>query len=396
MSFAKKKVTILGATGSIGTSTIDVILSNSQSFEVYGVTANNNVKSLAQLAIKTNAKKAVIADRSLLPDLQELLSGYSIVCKGGAEEIEILAREPVDFIMAAIMGFAGLRAIIAGLEQGTTVAIANKEPLVAAGQMIMDCAKKNNAQILPVDSEHNAIFQVFEKENRQEIEKIILTASGGPFLNWSKEDIEKATPEQAIKHPNWEMGKKISVDSATMMNKALEVIEAHHLFDMPPEQIDVIIHPQSVIHSMVSYKDGSILSQMGASDMRTPIAYALSYPKRMDSHGSKLNFSELLELTLIKPDTKKFPALTYAYEAISLGQNACISLNAANEVAVDLFLQNKIAFVDITKAVAHALEVIYPKLTPKEPKTVAQIEKLDNTVRQFTKEFLLETKNSEA
>ncbi len=377
----KKKISILGVTGSVGQSTIDVILSSPESFDIHAITANENIDLLASSAIRLNAKKVVIANSLLKNDLSKLLQNHGIEVLSGKENIEKVSGEAVDLVVAAIMGFAGLRPIIKALEQGTNVAIANKEPLVAAGQYIMDLARKNNAKILPVDSEHNAIFQVLEEHNRSAIDKIILTASGGPFLNWSKEDINKASPEQAIAHPNWSMGKKISVDSASMMNKALEIIEAHHLFSMPANKIDVVIHPQSVIHSMVSYVDGSVLSQMGASDMRTPIAYALGYPKRIESAGDRLDFTKLSKLNFITPDFDKFPALLYAYKCLNMGQGACIALNAANEVAVDWFLSNKITFEDIIKIVSYAVDELYPEIKINSLKTIEDIENLDNTVR---------------
>ncbi len=384
---SKKKITILGVTGSIGQSTMDVILSAPEMFDVQAISAHRNVRRLAEAAIKLQAKQAIIADETQESALQNLLESHNIEVLTGAKAIEEAARTPVDLLMAAIMGFAGLRPILRALEQGTNVAIANKEPLVAAGALIMETARKNNAKIIPVDSEHNAIFQVLEEHNRPAIDKIILTASGGPFLNWSAEDIAAATPEQAIAHPNWTMGKKISVDSATMMNKALEVIEAVHLFNMPPDMIGVLIHPQSTIHSMVSYIDGSILSQMGASDMRTPIAYALAWPQRMDSAGNKLDLKTLSELTFQQPDFEKFPALSYAYKCIKLGQGACIALNAANEVAVDLFLNGKIGFSDIMKSVVYAVDEFYPEISTITLKTVEDIEELDNTVRQAVERY---------
>jgi len=336
----------------------------------------------------------VIADESLKAALSALLSHTDIAVKSGQKAIEQAASEDVDLIMAAIMGFAGLRPIIKAIESGTNIAIANKEPLVAAGEMIMNLAKKTGAKILPVDSEHNAIFQVFENENRGAIDKITITASGGPFLNWSHEDIASATPEQAVNHPNWDMGAKISVDSASMMNKALEVIEAHYLFSMPPDQIDVIIHPQSVIHSMVSYTDGTTLAQMGASDMKTPIAYALGWPERMHKGGDKLDLKALSSLTFQPPNLDQFPALKLAYDCLEKGQGACITLNAANEIAVAAFLNNEISFSDIVKCVDFALEHHEQNLMTIAPKTVEDIEKLDNTIRHITLDYIQSEKVS--
>lgn len=380
----QKIITILGVTGSVGQNTVDVICSAPKDFSVYGVSANTNVELLAQSAIKVGAKVAVIADEARLGALQEALAGTTIKAYGGQAQIERMAGEKVDLVMGAIMGFAGLRPILAALRAGVNVAIANKEPLVGAGDLVMETARLSGAKILPVDSEHNAIFQVFENHNRDYIDKIILTASGGPFLNWSAADIEKATVAQAIKHPNWVMGRKISVDSASMMNKALEIIEAHYLFDMPAQKIDVLVHPQSVVHSMVSYVDGSVLSQMGARDMRTPIAYALAWPDRMKTSGASLDLATLSELRFEKPDFEKFKALAYAYKALEKGGAYCIALNAANEVAVDLFLRGCIGFGAIIRLIGDVLDEVEKNISPRTPKTIEEIEEWDNVVRELT------------
>ena len=384
----KKKITILGATGSIGQSTADVVCNSPDKFDVHAVTANINVKELADIAIKTNATKAIIADESRLQELKNALYDSDIECLAGHNEIEKCAGEKVDIVMNAIVGFAGLKPLVSAIRNKNNVAIANKEPIVAAGASIMELAKAHNVDILPVDSEHNAIYQVFENHNKDIIDKLILTASGGPFLDWKKEDIDRATPEQAIAHPNWDMGAKISVDSASMMNKALEIIEAAILFDMPAEKIDVVIHRQSVIHSIVSYKDGSMLSQMGQSDMRTPIAYALSWPDRLERGGDKLDIHEMSQLTFERPDTDKFPAISYAYKCLSLGQAACIAFNAANEVAVASFLNNEISFGDIMVCNTHAVDVLYPKHKETALKTIEDIEDLDHTIRHAIQEFI--------
>lgn len=333
-----KKISILGVTGSIGQSACDVILSDPARFDVQAVTANTNEDKLNDLAEKLGADTAVLAVRD------------------GDGAIEDAARIPADLILNAIVGVAGLKPLMAAIEQGTCVAIANKEPLVAAGPLVMAAAKQFGTTILPVDSEHNAIFQVFDSKQKDQIERIILTASGGPFLRRSKEDLMAITPEEATDHPNWSMGQKISVDSATMMNKALEVIEAHYLFDMPADKIDVMIHPQSIVHSMVEYSDGSILAQMGASDMRTPIANALSWPERMKTPGDTLDLEKMQNLTFEKPDMNQFPALGWAYDCLERGLYACIALNASNEVAVDAFLQRRIGFLDIMDVIGHSLE----------------------------------------
>ncbi len=392
MSSKPKSITILGVTGSVGLSTVDVILSCPERFCVHGITANRNAEDLARLAVALKARKAVISDESLGPVLEGLLEGTAIEALSGEAAIEALCREHVDLVMAAIMGFAGLKPIMAALGQGINVAIANKEPLVAAGAQIMALARQNNAQILPVDSEHNAIFQVFEEHNRGAIDKIILTASGGPFLNWAESDIRAATPEQACLHPNWSMGRKISVDSASMMNKALEVIEAHYLFGLPAERIDVLIHPQSVVHSMVSYLDGSVLAQMGASDMRIPIASALAWPDRMDSLGQGLDFTKLGALSFLPADEQRFPALSLAYTCLQLGQYACIALNAANEVAVDEFLSGRMCFGDIIECVQFAVVTIAPDYAKKELKTVEDIIELDTIVRAKTHDYIADLK----
>ena len=374
---SKKRISILGVTGSIGQSTVDVIASVPDQFDVRAVTANKNVQGLANAARKLNAKTAVIADAAYEDELTALLSDTNINVLSGAEAIDKVAREELDIVMAALMGFAGLKPIIAALKAGTNVAIANKEPLVAAGPLIMEYRE----QIIPVDSEHNAIFQVFDTKNKDTIDKLILTASGGPFLTWDQAAINNATPEQACAHPNWSMGRKISVDSATMMNKALEIIEAHYLFDMPADKIEVLIHPQSIIHSMVSYQDGSILSQMGANDMRTPIAYALAWPERMSTPGDRLDFKTLSELSFQQPDTNKFPALDLAYKSIELGQQACITLNAANELAVEWFLNEKIRFGEIITCLNYALDIIFLEISNKSVKTFDDIIELDSMIR---------------
>ena len=396
-NFWKKTVTILGATGSIGCSVIDVISKSPDLFDVRVVTAHTNVAKLVEAAKALGAQKAVIADETKKVELESALAGTDIIIEAGNEAVISAAGEKVDIVVAAIMGFAGLKPIIAALEKGTDVAIANKEPLVAAGEMITALAKETGANLLPVDSEHNAIFQVFEERNREQIERLILTASGGPFLNWDKDKMNAATPEQAIAHPTWSMGAKISVDSATLMNKALEIIEAAHLFSMPADKIGVVVHPQSTVHSIVSYKDGSMLSQMGASDMRTPIASALGWPKRLSKGGDILDIASLTQgngLTFENPDTDKFPSISYAYKCLELGQGACITLNAANEVAVSRFLNYKISFGDIMRCVAYSIDDLYPELAASGEcdknnlKTVEEIEKLDTIVRQATNGFI--------
>ncbi len=352
----KKTISIFGVSGSIGQSTRDVILSAPERFDVCTVTANANVTALAQMARELGAKRAIIADENLGGALNAALVGSGIEALAGRKALIEAAREKIDLHVAAIVGMAGLEPLFKALESARSVAIANKEPLVAAGRLFVEKAKVFGTQILPLDSEHNAIFQVFERDKRDAIERLILTASGGPFLNRNPEEIGNATPEEATSHPNWSMGAKISVDSASMMNKALEIIEAHYLFGMPAEKIDVLIHPQSVVHSMVEYADGSVLAQMGASDMRTPITYALGWPKRLKTPGKKLDFVALSQLDFMPPDLEKFPALKLAYDCLKLGDGACIALNASNEVAVQAFLSGKIRFGNIIPVISKVLD----------------------------------------
>lgn len=351
-----RAVTILGSTGSVGTATIDVIRScGPDMFRVEALTAQTNVALLAEQARQTGAHIAVIGDETLYDHLKSSLSGTGTEAAAGRAAIIEAASRPCDITMAAIVGMAGLEPILAAIKNGKHVAIANKEPLVAAGRIVLDTAARSGAVILPVDSEHNAIFQLFEQSNRAMIRRIILTASGGPFRQWSIEQMAAATPAQAIAHPNWSMGAKISVDSATLMNKALEVIEAHHLFALPPEKIDVLVHPQSVIHSMVEYEDGSVLAQMGASDMKVPITYSLGWPARIRGPAQRLDFSKLSSLTFEDVDHRRFPAIKSAYDCLKEGQAACIAFNAANEVAVAAFLAGRIGFCDIAGIVGHVV-----------------------------------------
>lgn len=350
----QKTVSILGSTGSVGTSTVDLIASAPDQFRVKVLTAHRNVELLIAQAKQLNPEIVAIADETFHAQVKSALPGIKILA--GSDGVEEASATSVDVTMAAIVGMAGLKPVLQAIRNSKAVAIANKEPLVSAGTFLLGEAKANDTAILPVDSEHNAIFQVFEEENRKSIERIILTASGGPFRTWTEDQIKAATPEQAVAHPNWSMGAKISVDSASMMNKGLEVIEAHHLFNMPADKIDVLLHPQSVIHSMVEYSDGSVLAQLGAPDMRTPIAYALAYPDRMQTTGQRLDLAKLSQLDFGQPDLKKFPCLAMAYEALRAGQSCCIALNAANEVAVEAFLNRKIGFGDIARLVRAILE----------------------------------------
>lgn len=353
-----KSISIFGVTGSIGCNTVDVILAHKGRFDVQVVSAHSNAEKLAQNAITLNAKYAVLADSANYAQLKNLLEGTSIKISAGREALLEYAQIPVDTSVMAIMGMAGLEPIMRALPYCKNMAIANKEPLVAAGSLVMEAARLNNVTILPLDSEHNAIFQVFDERARQSIERLILTASGGPFREWSLEKMSRASVSEALAHPNWVMGQKISIDSATLMNKALEVIEARYLFDMPARKIDVVIHPQSIIHSMVEYCDGSILAQMGASDMRTPIANVLAYPERLKTPGNKLNWNEMGALTFEKVDRIRFPAIDLAYQALEEGLHYSIAMNAANEMAVQAFLQERIGFNDIINCIRFTLDSI--------------------------------------
>lgn len=385
-----RKISILGSTGSVGQSTIKVLRAQEEQFDIQAITANTNAELLAKQAIELKAKKAVIANPDHYEELKSGLSGTNIEIAAGEEAIIEAASMPADWIMAAIVGMAGIKPLMAAIGQGTTVAIANKEPLVAAGSVVLEAAQKSNATLLPIDSEHNAIFQVFEKDNKDAIEKIILTASGGPFRKASLEEMKSATPDQALAHPNWSMGTKISIDSATMMNKALEIIEAHHLFNMKPDQIDVLVHPQSVIHSMVEYQDGSVLAQMGAADMCTPITNALGWPKRLQTPGQKLDLKSLNHLDFHDVDQDRFPFVQQAYECLNEGLPACITLNAANEIAVKAFLSHKIAFLDIYAVVSQMLE----KTASKTLNSLDDILQYDSFVRAETESCILDQRSN--
>jgi 1-deoxy-D-xylulose-5-phosphate reductoisomerase len=353
---AQRRVTVLGATGSVGTQTLDLISRARDKYQVVALTARRNVAKLAEQARAFRPELAVIADDSRYAALKDALAGTGIAVAAGAKAVVEAAEADSDWVMSAIVGAAGLPATLAAVRRGVTVAFANKETLVCAGPLMMKLAKDSGAQLLPVDSEHNAIWQVFDFERREAIARLILTASGGPFRTFTREGMAKVTPAQAVKHPVWTMGAKISVDSATLMNKALEVIEAHFLFEMPPEKIDALVHPQSVVHSMVEYEDGSVLAQLGTPDMRTPIGYTLAWPERMATPAAKLDLAKLGQLTFEAPDPVKFPALRFAREAMAKGGVAPAALNAANEVAVQAFLEDRIGFLDIERVNAHVLE----------------------------------------
>ncbi len=351
-----RRVTVLGSTGSVGRNTVELLAADPGSYTVEALVAHKNAGLLAEQARRLGARFAVVADDTHYDELKAALAGSGIETGAGAAAVVEAAARPSDWVMAAIVGAAGLQPTMAAVRRGVLVALANKEALVCAGALVTDEAKRRGARLLPVDSEHNAIFQVFAFEQRAAIERIILTASGGPFLKRSDAEMANATPEQAVAHPNWRMGAKISVDSATMMNKGLEIIEAHHLFALPSDRLDVVVHPQSVVHGLVCYTDGSVLAQLGSPDMRTPIANALGWPERIGAPSPRLDLAKLAQLTFEAPDPKRFPALRLARAALEAGTGAPVVLNAANEIAVASFLERRIAFLDIVRVVERTLE----------------------------------------
>jgi 1-deoxy-D-xylulose-5-phosphate reductoisomerase len=346
-----RNVTILGSTGSVGQSTVDLIARNPEHYRVEALVAGTSVELLADQARRLRARLAVVAEPGRYRALKEALAGTSVEVAAGAEAVCAAAARPAEWVMAAVVGFAGLAPTLAAAQRGAIVALANKEALVCAGRLLIDAIEDSGGALLPVDSEHNAIFQVFDPRQRHAIDRLILTASGGPFRNWSLADMAEATPQQALAHPNWDMGDKISIDSATMMNKGLELIEAQLLFGLPAEQVEIVVHPQSVIHSMVAYRDGSVLAQLGTPDMRVPITHALGWPSRIDGPAARLDFTNLSALTFERPDSGRFPSLRLAREALVTGGFAPIVMNAANEAAVSAFLGRRIGFLDIARVV---------------------------------------------
>lgn len=362
-TMTQQVLTILGSTGSIGESTLDVVSRHPEKFRVFALAGHRQVDKLAAQCKQFHPEYAVVGDAGHATELEKKFKQEGIstqVLYGAQALIDVASADEVSGVMCAIVGAAGLPSALAAAQKGKTIYLANKETLVVSGALFMETVRQNGAAVLPIDSEHNAIFQVLPRDytgrlNEHGINSIILTASGGPFLNTDLSTFDSITPEQAVKHPNWSMGRKISVDSASMMNKGLELIEAHWLFNCPPEKLEVVIHPQSVIHSMVRYRDGSVLAQLGNPDMRTPIAYCLGLPERIDSGVGELDFGALSALTFQKPDFDRFPCLKLAYQAMNAGGAAPCVLNAANEVAVAAFLDKRIKFTDIAKVVAHCL-----------------------------------------
>ncbi|MDB2414538.1 1-deoxy-D-xylulose-5-phosphate reductoisomerase [Rickettsiales bacterium] len=379
---ARKTINILGATGSIGNSTIDVIKQSDQDYKVIALTADKNFSELAKLAIETKAQYAVIADDKYFKDLKSALAGSKVKAMSGSSSIEEVAAMGADWTMSAINGSAGLAPTHAAVKCGKTVALANKESLVCAGNLLMNEVKKYGTNLIPVDSEHNAIFQVLDQNNQSAVERIILTASGGPFRGYDKKQLENVTLEQALKHPNWNMGQKITIGSATMMNKGLELIEAHYLFSIDHKNIEVVIHPQSIIHSMVGYIDGSVLAQMGSADMRIPIANALAWPKRINTNCQKLDFTKITDLNFSQVDNKIFPSIDLARKAIEIGDCGSIIFNSANEIAIDQYLSGNIKFTDIFKIVADSLDNIPPEKINNFDDVYNMISKSENFINK--------------
>jgi 1-deoxy-D-xylulose-5-phosphate reductoisomerase len=373
-----RRIAILGATGSIGRSTLDLVERSPERFEVVALTAQTNVRALADAAKRTRAELAVVADPRRLDELRSALNGTDCRAAAGEEGLIEAATSDADWVMAAIVGCAGLLPTMAAIDSGRTVALANKEALVTAGSLMTGAAKRSGSTLLPVDSEHNAIFQCIAGSRREDVSRLILTASGGPFLQSSLEEMRAASPAQAVAHPRWSMGAKISVDSATLMNKGLEVIEAHHLFGLASERIEIVVHPQSIVHSLVEFVDGSLLAQLGSADMRIPIAFTLAWPQRMETPSERLSLADIGRLDFEAPDPERFPALRLAREALERGGGSAIVLNAANEVAVAAFLAGRIGFCDIVRIVEDALD----QFDAPAPGSVADVVALDAETRE--------------
>jgi 1-deoxy-D-xylulose-5-phosphate reductoisomerase len=378
---APRRITILGSTGSIGTNTIDLIERDPASYRVEALTAYRSVELLAEQARKFDARFVAIADPDKYADLKSAMSGTDAEIAAGPDAIVEAAARDADWVMAGIVGAAGLEPTLEAARQGAVVAFANKECLVCAGDLMLEEIAQSGATLLPVDSEHNAIFQVFEFDRRATVEKIILTASGGPFRDRTRDEMKNVTPAEAVAHPNWDMGAKISVDSATMMNKGLELIEAYYLFGLPEDRIDILVHPQSIIHSMVAYVDGSVLAQLGTPDMRTPISYTLAWPQRMEAPSARLDLGDIATLTFEAPDFERFPALRLARAALKTGGSAPTILNASNEEAVAGFLAEKVGFLDIPRIVEETLE----KMPGSDIRSVEDVLAVDAEARRVAR-----------
>jgi len=383
-------ITILGATGSIGASTLDLIKRAPHRYRVESISARRNAAALGKIAREVGARHAVVADHAAYRELKEALSGTRIEAASGEDALVEAAQRPADWVMAAISGSVGLKPTLAAIERGATVALANKECLVCAGGLFMRRAASTGATVLPVDSEHNAVFQALAAGNRADVRRAILTASGGPFRTWSTEAIKAATPEQALRHPNWVMGPKVTIDSATLMNKGLEIIEAHHLFSLSSEEIDVLVHPQSVVHGLVEFRDGSVVAQLGSPDMRIPIAHCLAWPQRIDGPAARLDLAALHELTFEAPDLERFPALALARRALKAGGAAPTVLNAADEVAVGEFIAGRIGFSAIAALVEATLERAGAQGLLAEPAGIDAALSVDHIARSLARDILPE------
>ena len=374
-----KNIAILGSTGSIGKNCLEVIANFPDEFCVTYLATNRNIELLSEQSKRFRPRGVAVLDENAAAKLRKMTDGTMEVLSGEMGAFEAVSRDDVDIVVSSLVGFAGLKPTIKALESGKTVALATKEALVVAGELIMSLVKERNLTLIPIDSEHSAILQCLVGERKENISKLILTASGGPFLNTKKAAFENVTVGEALKHPNWKMGNKITIDSATLMNKGLEVVEAHWLFDLPPEKIEVVIHPQSIVHSMVEFVDGSVKAQLGVPDMKIPIQYALTYPDRVPSSYDRLDFSTLCEMTFFKPDLTKFECLGLAYEALNAGGTAATVLNAANEVAVESFLRNKIKFSQIPRFIERALSLHHPIPRP----SLDEIIQVDRETREL-------------
>lgn len=387
---APRGVTILGATGSIGSSTVDLLKRQNGRFTVEALTAHKNGAALAKLARELGARFAAVGDPDAYRELKSDLSGSGIEAASGPDAVTEAARRPAEWVIGAITGAAGLEPALAAIERGATLALANKECLVCAGSLFMRRAKQTGATVLPVDSEHNALFQAMTAGRREDVTKVIITASGGPFRTWSKDDIRKATLQAALKHPNWSMGPKVTIDSATLMNKGLEVIEAHHLFNLKPDEIEVLVHPQSIVHGMVEFRDGSVIAHLGPHDMRVAIAHCLAYPDRIDGPAKRLDLAEIGSLTFEKPDLDRFPALGLAWAALRAGSGATTVLNAANEIAVAEFVSGQIGFTGIPALVEATLDAAARRGVMREPTSIADAIDVDHNSRSLARDLLPE------
>ena len=391
---APRSVTILGATGSIGASTVDLIKRNPTLYRVECVAAGRNVTALAQVARNVGARVAVVADPDCYAALKDALAGSGIEAAAGEAALIEAALYPADWVMAAIAGAVGLKPTMAAIGRGATVALANKECLVCAGALFMRSAAASGATVLPVDSEHNALFQAMGAGRREDVRRVILTASGGPFRTWSLDAIRQATPEQALRHPNWSMGPKVTIDSASLMNKGLELIEAHHLFALPPHEIDVLVHPQSVVHGLVEFRDGSVVAQRGPADLRVPLAHCLAWPARIDGPAPRLDLAALRELTFEEPDLARFPALGLARQAMVKGGAAPTVLNAADEVAVTEFIGGRIPFLAIAALVEKTLAAADARGLLSEPADIDAALAIDHIARGLARDLLNAVKAS--